>query len=311
VFPPRLPLVRAVTDPGASTGTAGYIVGAMMTASHAPLGERLSASCRAHSLPLAIFELPAVHRSISPQGSDDLSCTKASFINFMLERYDRPVLYLDVDCVVARRPWRFDELLAEKTDFAIFNWLAEEHTEAYVRTDMAVQDGSSSRVIHDRYYRFSHSIDWMSETQLLCSGAVQWYNNTAGAMRLLERWQDVVARSAASADDKCLDFAFNNLPADAPKLKTAWLQKRYARYAWWIYERPCIDHPEFPSRGEGFVPLDDLDGQHRIHMDALRQAPVNYTFPKDCLIDTEARTLLRLRDGKWRAAERFSTALWL
>ena len=60
---------RAVSDPRPGIDMPRYLVGAMMTPSHAHFGERLRASCRAHSLPLALFEVPRVHRSISPKGS--------------------------------------------------------------------------------------------------------------------------------------------------------------------------------------------------------------------------------------------------
>ncbi len=311
MFPLEFPVIRSVSDPLASIGAAGYVVGAMMTASHAPFGERLSASCRTHSLPLALFEVPAVHRSINPRGSEDLRFTKANFVSFLLARYDCPVLYLDVDCVVAQRPSRIDGLAAERTDFAIFNWLAEEHTESYIPTEITLQEGSATRLTSDRFYRFSHSVDWMSETQLLCSGAVQWYGNSDAARRLLEHWQSTIERHPGRADDKCLDYAFNNWPAGEPLLRTAWLEKRYARYAWWIYERPVIDHPQFPHSAEGFVPFDPLNGKPRIRMESVRAHPVEYVFPKPCLIDTHSRTLFRLTNGAWDGAGSFTHPLWL
>jgi hypothetical protein len=204
-----------------------------------------------------------------------------------------------------------DGLLTAQADFAIFNWLAEEHTEAYVRTGVTVEDGTAGRITQDRFYRFSHSIDSLCSTQLLCSGAVQWWNRTAPAFALLERWQRVIERAPGSADDKCLDHAFNNLPGDALPLRAAWLPKGYARIAWWIYEQPFIDHPEIPARADGFVPLDELDGRRRIYTQYLKEPDVAYVFPKDCLIDTQTRTLLRLSDQVWRPVARFSAPLWL
>ena len=302
---------RAVSDPRPGMTAAPYVVGAMMTPSHARFGERLSASCRAHSLPLALFEVPLVHRSISPLGAEDLRYTKANFVQFLLERYQCPVLYMDVDCVVAQQPTCVDDLLAEQVDFAIFNWLAEEHTESYIRADIAVRDGLGERATHDRFYRFSHSIDWMSQTQLLGSGAVQWYHNTDAARKLLEHWQGVIELSPCSADDKCLDLAFNNYPSHDPQLTAAWLDKSYARYAWWIYQRPVIDHPEFPYSGEGFTPLGELAGKPRIRLNELQRRTVDYVFPKDCLIDTHTRTLLRLEGGRWRPTGTVAVPLWL
>jgi hypothetical protein len=283
----------------------------MMTPSHARFGVRLADSCRARSLPLALFEVPTVHRSISVKGSDDPRYTKSHFIRFLLDRFERPVLYLDVDCVVAQHPARIDELLEARVDFAIFNWYAEEHTEAYVPTEVTLQDGAARRVTSNRFYRFSHSIDTRCERQLFCSGAVQWWNRTAPAVTLLEQWQRTIERSPGSADDHCLDLAFNNYPAGAAHLRSAWLPKAYARYAWWIYERPVIDHPQIPAPVDGFAPLLELDGQRRIYTQHLRRAEVEHVFPKDCLIDTRTRTMLRLGDQGWRAVAPFSTPLWL
>ncbi|HMK86871.1 MAG TPA: hypothetical protein VK437_13010 [Steroidobacteraceae bacterium] len=305
---PDLPFIRAVHEPPAAERLR-YVIGAMMTANHADYGERLAASCRAHSLPLALFELPAVHRSISRNGSGDLRCTKANFANFLLHRYGCPVLYVDVDCRIVQHPERIERLIAERVDFAIFNWLAEEHTEAYVPVSVPYWDGVARRVSQDRFYQFSHSIDFASETQLLCSGLVQWYANTEAARGLLARWQEVIERSPGSADDKCLDFAFNNHPSGA--MKVHWLEKRYARYAWWIYERPVIDHPQQPYSGEGFVPIEEMDGRRRVYVESLERRQVPYVFPKDCLIDTETRKLYRMHQNAWREAGAVSVPLWL
>ena len=296
------PFLRSVSDPGGGHAPE-YVVGAMMTPSHAAFGARLAASCRAHGLPLALYEVPSVHRSISVHGADDPRQTKANFVKFLLDRYQRAVLYLDVDCVVTDSPVALTRLLMEQqVDFAIFNWLAEEHTEAYVPADVAPPG---------RFYRFSHSIDHYSRTQLLCSGAVQWYANTAGARGLLDAWQTVVERAPGTADDKCLDFAFNNAAAGAAPVRAAWLDKRYARYAWWIYVRPVINHPEFPAPGCDFLPLHHLDDQPRIHTDKLTMPAVRPVFDRELLIDTHARTLLRLCAGTWRTVGSFSIPLWL
>jgi hypothetical protein len=310
VFPVEFPFSRAVAEPALDALSGRYVVGAMMTPSHAHLGERLASSCRAYSLPLALYEVPFVHRSISPAGIADLRYTKANFVRFLMQRYGHPVLYLDVDCVIVQRPSLFDQLLTAGVDFAIFNWLAEEHTEAYVPADITVP----GEVVVDgeqRFYRFSHSIDAASKVQLLCSGAVQWYHHTAVAWQLLELWQSVIERAPGCADDNCLDFACNNFPREAPPLKAMWLDKSYARYAWWIYQPPVIDHPEFPRLRGNFEPLDEMQGRRRIYTDTLELRNVKYAFPKDCLIDTKTRTLLRLRDGVWHTLGPFSTPLWL
>ncbi len=310
MFPLEFPYLRVVHESRLSPRPE-FMVGAMMTASHARFGERLAASCHAHDLPLALFEVPHVHSSISTKGLNDLRYTKPNFIRFLLNRYQCPILYLDVDCEVVRSPVLFREFSAQHVDFAIFNWLGEEHTEAYKPVEMTVRDAFGEHKINDRFYRFSHSIDALSDTQLLCSGAVQWHGRGEGTQWLLEIWQAVIERAPRCADDKCLDLAYNNYPAQAPPLKSVWLKKSYARCAWWIYEAPIIDHPEIPGTGEGFVPLQELQGRPRIHIDSLQLRNVDYIFPKDCLLDTLTRTTLRMHEGEWHKAGTFTTPLWL
>jgi hypothetical protein len=303
--------LRAVAEPPGESSSAPFIVGAMMTPDFAHYGQRLLQSCRSFALPLALYEVPAVHRSISQKGDADLSHTKASFVHFLLERFGRPVLYLDVDCVVAQRPARVEALLDAGVDFAIYNWLADEHTEAYVPMELTVKDASGVHIVRDRLYRFSHSIDLYDPSQLICSGPTQFYNNSPAARRLLTEWHEVIESSPRSADDHCLDFAFNNYPPDAPQVAAAWLDKSYARYPWWICTRPVIDHPDFPGDGQGFDPIDERDGKHRFHASAAETRAVEYVFPRDCLIDVQSRTLFRVQNQGLVRVGSFVHALWL
>lgn len=303
--------LRVVAEPRGESDHAPFIVGAMMTPDFAHYGQRLLQSCLDFALPLALYEVPAVHQSISRKGDADLSHTKANFVHFLLERYGKPVLYLDVDCVVVQRPERVEALLGERVDFAIYNWLADEHTEAYVPKDFTVQDASGVRIVRDRLYRFSHSVDLYDPSQLICSGPTQFYNNSPAARRLLSEWHDVIASSPRSADDHCLDFAFNNYPVDAPKVTAAWFDKSYARYPWWICTRPVINHPEFPGDGKGFDPIDTRSGKDRFRASGVEKRTVEYVFPRDCLIDVRSRTLFRLQGQSLVRVGTFADALWL
>ena len=308
---PDFPFSRVLAEPPPGASTPPYVIGAMATPAYRRLAERLLMSCRVFGLPVALYEVPAVHRSISPAGCDDLRLTKPAFLQFLLRRYDRPILYLDADCVIVQPPARCAGFVGQRVDFAIFNWLATEHTETYYPVPKQVEAADGIHMTARRFYGFRHSIDAMSDTQLLCSGAVQWWADSVAASRLLRAWQGVIGRAPRSPDDKCLDLAFNNAPAGVPALRVAWLDKDYARVAWWIYVRPVIDHPDLPNPGTDFAALDALDGQPRIHADAVRPQRVQPVFPRDCLIDTEARTLLRLQDGAWRTVSSFDTPLWL
>lgn len=311
-FPLAFPTDRPLAEPTADElARHPFVVTTMATASHRPLAGRLLDSARRHALPVAAYAVPAVHRSISPAGSSDPALTKANLISAVLERFGRPVLYVDADCVFARFPARVPQLVADGRDFAIFNWLAEEHTEAYRPVAVPVGQGAARAVEHGRYYGFSHSVDLASDSQLICSGAVQFYGTSDGARQLLAAWQAAIGEFPGTADDQCLDFAFNNRGAALAGLRTAWLGKAYMRCAWWIYERPVIDHPEMPSAGSGFAPFVARDARQRFYPGQVRPHPVEYVFPRDCLVDTRQRLLCRVAGNTLVPVKRLARDLWL
>lgn len=163
-----------------------YVVGAMFTASYSKQAERLIASCERLGLPYDIYEVPTVHRSISFHGSQDLSFTKANFIRQLIDLHRKHVLYLDADCEFVSEPTLIDELVESGCDFAIYNWMADEHTDTFVPVELGV--GSDGPPIKQRFYRFNHSIDWYATSQLICSGIVQLYGNSDSARSLLAEW---------------------------------------------------------------------------------------------------------------------------
>jgi hypothetical protein len=308
----KQPTARKLVEPTIAERRAQpFVVAAMATPSHAAAAMRLAASCRLFDLPIAVYEVPSVHRSISPRGTDDPAYTKASFLSHVLDEYRCPVLYIDADCVVVEMPQLMAHV-ATSSDFAIYNWLADEHTEAYAPIDYPTVDARGQEVvIRNRFYRFSHRIDVLHHTQLICSGAVQLYAPTAPARALLESWQEAILFFPGVADDHCLDFAINNRLSDFPAISLQWLPKEYARIAWWIYARPVIDHPGLPYRGQGFVPLSDPLGRKQAYLDDARPSGVEPYFPTDCIIDTERRQLIRLAGNGRLAFTPFDRPLWL
>jgi hypothetical protein len=92
---------------------------------------RLAALCAKFGLQYVIDEVPAVHRSISYRGIDDLFYTKANFIRHLLAAHKKPVLYLDADCEFVSQPDLIDELVRSGCDFAIHNGCAEEDTDRF------------------------------------------------------------------------------------------------------------------------------------------------------------------------------------
>jgi hypothetical protein len=199
-----------------------FVVAAMFTASVRDRADRLKASLESTILNYVLYQVPSVHRSISANGSDDIALCKPNFIHRILEEMRRSVLYLDADTV-------------------IYNWYADPATDRY-KPLRAEYDGVET---NNRFYKFSLAVDMFDPNQLVCSGAVQYYANTAGARNLLRSWLAAIHRYPDVADDESLDATFN-FPTTAP-VTTAWLEKEYCRYPWWIHIRPVIDHPDGPA----------------------------------------------------------------
>lgn len=287
-----------------------FLVCGMLTPSHASYADRLMQSCAQFNLPHVLYRVPTVHLSTSPKGSGDLRFTKANFVHFLLERYEKPILYLDADCYFADYPRQIEILVQDGYDFGIYNWLADEHTDAYRPIDVKVDDASGSRIIKKRFYVFSHSVDYYATDQLICSGAVQFYGNTAGARMLLRAWHNVVANFPNSADDECMTFAYNNLVERSMNLRVKWLDKAYARCAWWIYVRPVIDHPDFPDLGQAFLPIPESQGRKCFYPERAQLPRVNPIFPRGYVIDTKEKMLLRPSGGGLVPIGKFEHEIW-
>jgi hypothetical protein len=258
---------------------ASYVVCAMFTPGYRDKADRLVASLRALDLEYAIYETPAVHCSISPSGAGDIQLSKPGFIDFVLCQFEKPVLYVDADMVFRQAPLLLDSL---RDDFAICNWLANDATDAWVPVA-----GQETR----RYWTFSHAIDDWSITQMICSGCVQWWAPSAHA--LLDRWRDVIAANPGVPDDHALDVAFNQFPPG--DLRVKWLPKEYARYAFWIFTNPVIDHPEFPAQISG--DFHAMPGTRTIASRIITHAGKTVPLPRSMLIDTQAGLVLA-RDGE-------------
>lgn len=239
-----------------------YIAIAMYTKKYEKLAERLANSLLRYNLDHCLFEVPTVHKSISPNGSENLNFCKPNFILHARKIFDKPILYLDCDTVIRQNPVLIESLSQVNADFAILNWLACEDNSAYV--PLTTQASS------ELYWGYSHSIDLFSTSQLICSGAVQYWGGESASDRLLNDWFAVISENPESQDDHCLDFSFNNLPNEV-KIKYQWLPKAYSRYAWWIFDNPIIDHPQIPYSGNFFKEISANNGKSRCYPNALKE----------------------------------------
>ena len=207
-------------------------------------------------------------------------------------------MYVDCDCVLRTDPKRISALVAEGCDFAVYNWLADEHTDAFQPLDIP-NSAVPARGDRARFYRYTHSFDWFAPDQLLCSGAVQFYSNSDAARDLLMAWSTTIDECPGVPDDYCLAYAFNFKRSPTRCFRSAWLDKSYVRYLFWIYVRPIIDHPQFPSdRDKNEPKISDFTGKRSPwksdHAEIRRDGRL---FPRNAVIDIEERLILRTRDS--------------
>ncbi len=258
---------------------------------------RLAASCAAFGLPTAFTEAPAVHPSISARGGAIGGPTKPALIRQALAASGEPVLWLDADMMVREQPEHL-EALAGTCDLAIYNWLADDHTDAW-----RPLEGQS------RYWEFRHAIDYFDETQLFCSGGTQLWSATEAALALLDDWQAAIEAHPGVADDECLDFAFNN--RDNTALRREWLRKDYVRLRWWPHVKPVIDHPD--PTGEGTpAHLPGTGQRKRFYPERAKIVmPPPGSIPRAAIIDVEEGWLLRRVDDELVRVEPAKTTFWL
>jgi hypothetical protein len=286
----------------------------LFTASYYEKAARLISSCEKLALPYVVYEVPAVHRSIGSRGVDDLSYTKPNFIHHLLAKHKKPVLYVDADCEMVSEPELIDQLVGARCDFAIYNKYADrEYTPTFARTQ--VKTTAETPPISDRFLRYFKQGEtrWYSTSQLKCFGCVQLYRNSAVARALLSKWHQAIADFPGSGDDRCLDFAFNNLSRRSWHtwwMKVHWLPASYARLPYWIFTKPVINHPDFPGTYAEFVPIKDPNGRKEYYLSAMTPRTPFGFLQEDCIIDTEQRKLYRLVDDRLVPYESMSQTLW-
>lgn len=302
VTQPKMSLVFG----GMAHKTSAFVVCAMFTESYKEKALRLAQSLDILNMSHALYEIPHVHSSTSPKGSNNADYAKANFILHVLEKTQRPVLYIDADCVVLKPLDLIKKISAESYDFAIFNWLSSERNDAYLPYPVDLE-GSEFK----RYYGFSHQIDVTSGTQLICSGAVQFWGQTAAAKHLLRTWLDTVQRNPFSEDDKSLDFAFNNKSILHAALKPFWLPKSHVRYPFWIFDEPTISHPDFPFVGTDWEEISDSAGRQRLYSENGTRKTHSLYLPPGSFLDTQTGDILNQAGSGFANAGKISMKYWL
>lgn len=155
----------------------------------------------------------------SPKYQEAISY-KAVFIQKMLDKWKKPVLYVDCDMYIHKPPIMFT---TNQYDFMAFNWNA----------DMRVYKALSSIVF-----------DWRV---LETSGGIFYFNHTSNALRLLNAWASELRAQPHKADDRLLAIAF--VKTDAKKwLRYYWIPMEYFYVPQYYYKtiphkQVIISHP--------------------------------------------------------------------
>jgi len=254
-----------------------FLVCGMFTSNYADKATKLEVSLSKFRMPYVLYKIPSIHSSISHYGSPSSPFNKPQFIMAMLNKYKLPILYLDVDCEIKRNPALITEIVRKRQDFGIFNWLSRERNDAYGPVNLPGYE-------NNRFYTYTHGINLLDETQLRCSGAVQFWGNTQLAKNLLNKWNQTVLENPNTADDICLDYAYNN-NVEKSLMRSFWLPKSYARYAFWIFEKPIINHSDMPALGAQFQQIKIKDGEALVNSRGLKKKPEIFYIPKNFLLD--------------------------
>ncbi len=295
----------------AGLGRAGFVVCAFFTPGdgYESYARRLAASCHRFGLPHSLWLAPAVHGSISWRGGADLGFTKPSFISSCLERFaGTGIVYLDVDMLVAAHPQSFFDAQEAGCDFAVYNWFADPHNEAYLPANhkLAAPEPES------HFYLFSHRVEWCSQEQLNCSGSTQFYGNSAAARSLLAGWQRTIADNPRAADDQSLNFAYNNPAPGTPLPRARWLDKAYVRCPWWPHVAPVILHPQIPALSQPFTAVAESAECRLVHLDRCTRNETPLLFPRDGGVDTATGIVFRLdQQGHPQPVGRYEGRFWI
>ncbi len=295
---------------------APFIVIAMFTSHHAKYlqyADRFADSCEKFKLEYIIYDIEGIHTSISLSGTDDPNHTKASLINFVIDSYAKPVLYVDIDCYFEAFPDIILQCIHRQVDFAIYNWLSDPITDAYIPVTVKVPQEDTMIEVKDQYYKYSHAVNYYSDQQLLCSGCTKYFNTSNASLYLLKCWQETMIQFPISVDDQSLDYAFNNKILDKVPIQTYWLPKSYARYPWWIYEKPVINHPDTPISREDYLPHQGANGKKSVYFERLETPAHEPVFPYNALINVQNKTLYLIDSTGTRVEkeEQFFQDIWI
>ena len=182
-----------------------------------PYADDLKKSLEAHGLD------HAVHLFESHGDWNKNNNQKPRFILEMLEKHSMPVVWLDADCEVCKKPELILGLAERKIDFASYNWYADD--------DNVLTKGSNP--LH-AYNPHLHAI----------SGGVLYIDYNDFMLRFVDLWRDLCECRPDIVDDHFLcGLLYMRRFGGKKNLNCEWLPKAYNRMGvLWPDVDPVIDH---------------------------------------------------------------------
>lgn len=177
-----------------------YMNSAVVGLTYKQLVDNLKVRCAELSLPLDCIKISVPETNGYQTGIS----YKPVFIEKMLRRWKRPVLYIDCDMLIHRYPY-FIDYTDKQFDFMAFNWNAD------------------TRVHSNSIFITRPDFDWHTLTS---SGGLFYFNYTPNAIKLIKAWQRKMAMFSSKADDKLLDICFQETKAKS-WLKYYWFPMEY------------------------------------------------------------------------------------
>lgn len=241
----------------------GFIVAAFCTPDYKETAERLRRSLQKFGLPYTFQAVEQMHPGKSPKGTGGPEYSQPNFILEMLETHQVPVVYMDCDLIVMSEPVHIQEALKEGADFAIVNFLAAEVVTyaSYVQRQ-GEDDNERKRIMS---VHANTAVRALSRDQLHSNAAINLWNNTEVARRLLQRWRQsvtyfsgiVCTRAKGGVytivDDQVFDWLWNNrsqvFGSEFQGAKPFWLPLSYARLPTFLFNAPIVNHPAYCCEG--------------------------------------------------------------
>ena len=275
-----------------------FLIVSFFTQNYKDKADRLINSLNNFNLNYKIFEVPTIHYSKSDKGSNDINYCMPKLIIDMLKQFKIPIIFLDCDLVVMKKPKLFYSLKEKNIDFAIYNWLEDSENDGYLPVKLKIH--SEKGEIEETYYINSVNVKLLNnpnkEGQLFSSGGVAYFSESNSSINFLNEWLENIIKYPKAPDDQLLDHTFNYSSTVRKNLKVEWLNKSYCRVFWWIFSEPIINHPGHMSHrvNDNFF---QITGKERFKIENTIKRNSS-KVSKEFIIDAKNKKILKVEKGK-------------